>query len=288
MKPAILITGATGSTGREATRRLLQQGFPVRAFVHSEDERSRKLGAQGAEVVVGDLLDFRAVRRALSGMHRAYFVYPIRPGIAQATVHFAQAAAEAGTEFIVNMSQKSSRSEARSDAALQHWLSEQVFDRSGVPAVHLRPTYFADWLLYMRNMIRQGRMAVPFGATGRHAPIAAEDQAAVIAAILAEPAPHHGQIYSLFGPVELTAPEIATVVGETLGREVRYEKITASRWAEEMTGREAPFLAQHLDEVAIDHHNGVFAGTNNIVRDITGHAPMSIPEFVEKHRAALS
>lgn len=49
----ILITGATGSTGRTTIKYLLQKGVSVRAFVHKEDDRSRQLEAQGAEVVVG-------------------------------------------------------------------------------------------------------------------------------------------------------------------------------------------------------------------------------------------
>ena len=287
MTPTILITGATGATGRGAVYALLKRGFQVRAFVHSDDERSRRLSHEGADVAVGDLLDFHAVRRALDGVQRAYFIYPIVPGIAQATMQFAQAAREVGVDLIVNMSQISARREAKSDAALQHWLSERVFDWSGVPVTHLRPTYFAEWLVYMRNMIREGRISVPFGPAGRHAPIAAEDQAAVIAAILSEPDEHRGRTYPLFGPVELTMPEIADIVGRTLGRTIRYEKIPAEQWAQEIGARNAPFLAQHLGEVAIDHDNGIFAGTNDVVERIAGRPPMDVAEFVERHRTAF-
>jgi NAD(P)H dehydrogenase (quinone) len=42
-------------------------------------------------------------------------------------------------------------------------LAERVFDWSGVPTAHIRPTYFAEWLLYLAPMIRQGRMMAPFG-----------------------------------------------------------------------------------------------------------------------------
>src|SRR6202012_5731218 len=97
-------------------------------FVHKEDERSNKLKDQGAEIVVGDLLDFRAVRQAFDGAQRGYFIYPMRPGIVQATTHFAQAALEAKAEHIVNISQRSSQPDAISNSALQHWLAEQVFD----------------------------------------------------------------------------------------------------------------------------------------------------------------
>jgi NAD(P)H dehydrogenase (quinone) len=161
-----LITGATGATGGAAAAQLLDKGEHVRAFVHREDDRSEALRKRGAEVVVGDLLDFDAVREALDGVNRAYFVYPIRPGLVQATAQFAQSALEAGVEGIVNMSQISARGDAKSDSAREHWLAEQVFDWSRLNVAHVRPTYFAEWLLYLAPMIRQGVMYAPF--TGTH------------------------------------------------------------------------------------------------------------------------
>src|SRR5258705_537741 len=143
---------------------------------------------------------FNDVRAAMRGVRGAYSCYPIRPGILQATAYFAQAAKEAGLECVVNMSQKSVREDALSHAAQDHWFSEQVFDWSGITAAHLRPTYFAEWLLYLAPMIRAGVLHVPFGA-GRHAPIAAEDQARLIVGILQNPNPHRGQVYPLYRPV---------------------------------------------------------------------------------------
>src|SRR6266853_758966 len=227
-----LITGATGATGGDAARQLLEKDHAVRVLDHRPDERSEQLQKLGAEAVFGDFLDFDAVRAAVNGVQRAYFCYPISPGIVQATAQFAQASKEAGVEVIVNMSQKSARSDAKSEAARQHWLGERVFDWSGVPAVHLRPTFFADWLLNLAPMIRQGRMPVPFGRTGRHAPVAAEDQARLIVGVLQNPGPHIGKTYPLFGPVELTQPEIAAIVGKVLGKEVKYENVPIEKFAE--------------------------------------------------------
>jgi len=87
-----LITGATGATGGAATELLLDKKRPVRVLAHREDDRSRRLEELGAEVVYGDLLNFDAMRAALNGAQRAYFCYPIRPGIVQAAAQFAQAA----------------------------------------------------------------------------------------------------------------------------------------------------------------------------------------------------
>src|SRR2546430_6248997 len=126
-----LITGATGATGGDAARQLLEKQHAVRALAHRPDERSEQLQKLGAEVVFGDFLDFDSVRAALNGVQRAYFCYPINPGLVQATAQFAQAAKEAGVEVIVNMSQISARGDSKSNAARQHWLSERVFDWSG-------------------------------------------------------------------------------------------------------------------------------------------------------------
>ena len=252
----VLVTGATGDTGRATVDELLARGHRVRALAHRRDDRSRRLEERGVEVVAGDLLDFGAVRSALDGARRAYFVYPIRPGILQATAYFARAAQAAGVDGVVNMSQVSAREDARSRAATDHWLAERVFDWSGVSVAHIRPTYFAEWLLYLAPMIRAGVLRVPFG-TGRHAPIAAEDQARVIVGILEDPAPHRGQVYPLYGPVEYTYEETAAVLSRVLGKPVRYEQVPFDDFrpmlqagGKASAGAGDDFLFQHLREVA--------------------------------------
>jgi NAD(P)H dehydrogenase (quinone) len=133
-----LVTGATGDTGGYTVERLLERGHAVRALAHREDDRSKRLEKMGAEVVIGDFLKFNDVRAAMRGVRGAYFCYPIRPGILQATAYFAQAAKEAGLECVVNMSQKSAREDAKSHAMCDHWLAERLFDWSGLTVAHLR------------------------------------------------------------------------------------------------------------------------------------------------------
>src|SRR6267142_918100 len=108
-----LVSGATGRTGGAAINELLRMGKRVRAYIRS-----------------------------------AYFLHPIAPGIISASAYFAQAAKEASVTAIINMSQISARRESTSHAAQDHWVAERVFDWSGVATTHLRPTFFADWLVY--------------------------------------------------------------------------------------------------------------------------------------------
>jgi uncharacterized protein YbjT (DUF2867 family) len=154
---------------------LLKEGFAVRAFVHKADERSDKLKARGAEIVVGDLLELDEARSALKDVDAAYFVYPIRPGLIDATAYFAQAAKDAGLDGVVNMPQISARYDSKSHAARDHWIAERVFDWSAVPVTHIRPTFFAQWLTYphsRKHILERGVISEPLG-TGRHATIAA-------------------------------------------------------------------------------------------------------------------
>jgi len=255
--------------------------------VRREDERSAALAELGAEVIVGDLLDLASVRAALDGVAGAYFVYPIKPDLLYATAAFAQAARKAGVETIVNMSQISARPEAESRAAREHWLGERVLGWSGIGVTHLRPTFFAEWFIYEAvafSIVNDGKLRGPFGS-GRHAPIAAEDQARVIASILQDPEPHRGQIYELFGPVEGTHSDHAEAIGRALGRKVEYEPVPVDDFKAGVTAvyPGADHLAQHLAAVAVDYQNGIFSGTDDVVERITGEPPMTVEAFVERN-----
>jgi NAD(P)H dehydrogenase (quinone) len=286
MSNQYLITGATGRTGIKTVKFLLEAGAEVRAYVHRQDDRSAALSALGAEVVTGDLLDFEAVRQAMEGAKGAYFVYPIKPGIHQATVYFAQAAKEAGVSAIVNMSQISARREATSHAAQDHWISEQIFNWSGVPTTHIRPTLFAEWALYWTAQFRTGVLRLPFG-TGKHAPIAAEDQGRVIANILLNPDEHRGKVYPLYGDKEYTFAEIAAEIGKVIGKPLAYEQIDAWELKKLSGNASTDTLWQHFQEIAKDHQNGVFAGTNDLVQKIGGKPPMGLPEFLQANKGAI-
>lgn len=289
----ILVTGATGATGGNAIRLLKASGHDVRAFAHEEGPGAEELRSLGIEVVFGDLLNIDSVKAALDGVQSAYFVYPLAPNILAGTVNFAQAAKEAGVGAIVNTSQMTSRREAESHAAKDHWLAEQVLDWSGVPVIHLRPTLFAEWLLYpfsWEDYKTKDVLSLPFGE-GRFAPIAAEDQGRVIAALLADPTPHLGKLYKLFGPVELDGHGIAAEVSEALGRSVSYQPVSVEAFLSTLDQLPSPyssdFFKQHIGAIALDCQNGITSGTNDNVLTLTGKASMSIPKFVAKNRASF-
>jgi len=284
----LLVTGASGKTGAATVRLLLDRGHAVTALVRREDARSETLAELGADVIAGDLTRFADVATAIRGADGVYLCYPVATGLLDATATVAQAAAEANVGTVVNMSQVSARRDAASDAARQHWLAERLLDLGPFQVTHLRPTFFADWLVWgWRSNEEGGILALPFG-TGRHAPITVADQARVIAAILEHPQPHDRQVYPLFGPVEMNHHEIADVMTRVLRIPVRYRPVDPDTFRSGLVDRGLPaHLVQHFGNVAADYRNGVFAGTNDLVERLTGRPATGVAQFVVDNRDAF-
>ena len=284
----ILVTGATGDTGRPTVRLLLQRGHRVRALARKEDERSRELAGLGAEIILGDMLKITDMRLALRDVTRAYFVYPLADGQVEASVIFAQAAKEAGLELVVNMSHKQSRPYARSQATMAHWLSEQVFDWSAVPVTHLRITFFAEWILYMAHLIREGRYVVPFDGESRFAPIPSSEIARIVVGLLEQPAAHVGEALALHGPVEYSHRELAALVARVLGKEVRFEQVTVPAFLELLGIPDDAAKNAHFEAVRIDQQEGLLRGTDTLGAELAGGPLMTMEEFVANHRTELT
>jgi NAD(P)H dehydrogenase (quinone) len=285
-KEKILVTGASGTTGRRTVEILCNHGREVRAVVHKESLASERLQALGAEVFVGDLLDFHSIRSAFDGIGPAYFCYPLSPSAIDAAALFAQAAVEAEVSAIVNISQICAGRESKSHAAFNHWIEERLLDRTGIPTTHLRPTFFAEWFVYPGHLaqINSGLVRFPFSA-GKHAPISGEDQARLIATILESPQAHAGKTYNLCGPHEQSYPEWIARLSNLLRRDIRYEVTSDDETREIFAGWYGEFAAQHIVAVAKDYNNGLFAGTDEVIEKFTGKKPMGFEEFTRQHLA---
>ena len=267
---------------------LRDKGYRVRALARREDQRAQELRELGAEVLIGDMLNLNDMRRAVQGTTGAYFVFPLAAGLVEASVVLAQAAREENLDLIVNMSQKQSRPAAHSPATTKHWLTEQVFTWSGVPAGHLRVTFFAEWLLYTAHLIRHGRYVTPFDAASRFAPIPASDIARVIVGVLENPEKHAGATYQLHGPVEYSHQEIASVLSKTLNKQTRFEQVTVPEFLK-LLGVEGDKAKQaHFEAVRIDQQEGLLAGTDSKGTEIIGQPLMTLQEFIIANRSALS
>ena len=156
-----------------------------------------------------------------------------------------------------------------------------------MPTVRVRPTFFSEWLIFpwvLDTIVNEGKITLPYGS-GRHAPIAAEDQARFIATVLTHPSGHIGKTYELCGPVELDHQGIAEELSNVIDRKIVYSPATLDEYREHLQKYDLPeFVIQHFIEVAIDYQNGVFKGEDSIIEQITGKAPQTVEAFVRANR----
>ncbi|MFJ4925204.1 NAD(P)H-binding protein [Streptomyces sp. NPDC088736] len=286
----VLISGATGDTGRAAVRASLALGMNVRALVHRIDERSDALAESGAEIVTGDLLDINTLRPAMEGTDAAYLVWPVQPHLIHATVNFAQAAKETGVGTLINLSQRSADRESTSDSCRDTFIAEEVLNWSGLDVIHLRPTYFLEWLLYPWQLpyLRQGILRMPVGK-GRHSPVAADDQGRAIAALLLRPEGHIGTTIPLSGPVEMDHEQMAAELSEALGRPIVFQDLPVTEYVDSLKEMGVPpYIVQHLGGAMVDYRNGHMSGADDNIEKLTGRRPMTVGEFARAHADLLN
>jgi len=260
-KPRILVTAASGRTASAAVLDLLQRGFPVRALVRRHDARADALRSAGAEVVVGNLFDYRDLERALVDVQRAYHAAPFAPDLLHGTMLFAIAAEQAKLEVVAWMSGWNPHAVHPSALTREHWMTNQVVRwMPSVDAIHVNPGIFAYvYFLGLASIVHFGMLMAPFGE-GLNAPPSNEDIGRVAAALLANPEGRIGKSYRPTGPALISAHDAAAAMGRALGRRVRYVPSTIPQFVKAATALGvSPFeltnIRHYLQEIA----GGTFA-----------------------------
>src|SRR3982751_4186259 len=203
MTNPILVTGAAGrvgAVGRTITQLLLKQGKAVRAMVRHEDQRAQALRDMGAEAVAGDLLNLESMHRIIAGSETMCFGMSVSDTYLAATVNVAAVAKHHGVKAFINMSQMTLAQMSITETTPSpqhklHWLAEQALNWSGLPVVHVRPTVLLEgfFLIFTSDSVRESnQIRLPFG-DGKTSPVAVEDVARVLAALLAKPPAAHWQ-----------------------------------------------------------------------------------------------
>lgn len=291
-KPRILVTGAAGRTGHIAAMELLRQGFPVRTLVRREDARAEALWRAGAEVVVGDMLDYRDLERALNDVQRAYHCPPFGPNLLHRTMLFAVAAEEAKLEVVAWMSQWNPHPSHPSAFTREHWMTNQIVRwMPSVDAVFVNPGLFAYvYFLGLPAIVHFGLLTVPFGE-GLNAPPSNEDIGRVAAAVLARPEGRIGKSFRPTGPRLISPHDAAAAMGRALGRRVIYKASTMGAFAKAAIafGIEPFQLASirtYLEELA----GGTFArgAPTGHVEELTGRAAEDFEVIARRYFAEPS
>lgn len=289
--PTILVTGATGKTGGAVARQLLADGWPVRALVHRMDPRSEELRRAGAEVVVADMFDLDHMKSALRGVQRAYYVTLFKPSLSRAALAFADAARQTGLQTLVQLSQWLSHPTHPSIQTRETWQVDQTFAAlSGTDHIVVNPGMFADNFLRVIDFASLLYFYPVLTGASSSAPVANEDIARVVVALLKNPKGHAGQRYRPTGPRLLTGREMAQSVARAVGHGV--VPVDLPMWmfrkAARMSGadiHEVYNYGHYMEE----HRRGTFSvagGVTDVVERLTG-APAESFDVTAARYAAM-
>lgn len=264
----VLVTSATGKTGRRVSERLAARG--VRVLAGSR---------QGA--VRFDWEDEGSWGPALEGADTAFVAYYpdlAAPGADTAMRSFGRIAARAGVGRLVLLSGRGEPEAAGAESALR-----ESFPRLTV----VRASFFAQNFSEgpMIEGVLAGEVAFPGGDTAEPW-IDADDLADVIVAALTEEG-HEGLVHEVTGPRLLTFAEVVAEIGRATGREIGYVPVSEEEYAHAlqeygMPGPEAEWLAG-LFTTLLDGHN---AATTDGVKRVLGREPRDFAEFARDAAAS--
>jgi uncharacterized protein YbjT (DUF2867 family) len=280
MTDTILVTGATGKTGRRLIPLLIRRGAAVRAA-----SRTPGIAPPGVQPVRFDWADESTYEAARNGVNAIYVVYG-DPGAsgdpAEQVRTLLDGAAAAGVSRVVLLSALGV-DQASPDDALRR--VELVVESAGIPSTIVRPGAFMQNFSERHRTrlvegIRERDEIVMPGGDGVVSWVSAEDIAAVAAAALTESG-HEGKGYTLVGPEPLTMAEVAALISASAGRPITYiesgrDEIRAVFVASGI----APELAGPLSDLYVYAlTSGAFGVLNDDVATVTGRPPVSFAEF---------
>ena len=219
----ILVTGATGRIGRHVVEQLVRRGAAVRAL--TRDPAKAALPAR-VEVVQGDLLDLDGLRAAFSGVSTLFLLNAVTGDEFTQAIITLNVAREAGVERVVYLSVFEADRAVNVPHFAVKYGAERMLEGRGFGATILRPAYFIDNEVMVKDVILQhGVYPVPIGSKG----IAMVDtrdiaEVAAIELIRRDQAPGKLPIdtINLVGPDTLTGAAVAAIWSDVLGRPIAY------------------------------------------------------------------
>jgi len=231
----ILIVTGNSNLGSAVARRLLADGYPVRALVRSP-EKGETLRALGAEIVIGDLREPASLSRACQGAEQVV-----------AAAHSMLGRGRDASKFVDLQGHKDLIDVAVA-AGVQHFVYTSIYPCSGfdcvpffrmkqqvegylqasdLPHTIVRPTAFMESHAEQfigKPILETGKVSLFGRGDNPRNFVAAEDVAQVIVMALADPA-LRGGVVDVGGPENLANMDVVRLYERLAGRPARVSHV---------------------------------------------------------------
>jgi uncharacterized protein YbjT (DUF2867 family) len=279
----ILITGASGNIGKEVLKQIAQTGAQVRAAFQSVNKATA--APSGVETVTVDYNQPETLRAALKGVDRVFLVGPPTSQLPALERKAMDVIAQSDVRQVVKLSAMGGR---EAIFPRQHAESEAYIQSCGVPYTFLRPNGFMQNIVnYNAPTINTQNAFYGSEGDGRVSQIDIRDVAAVAVKALTEDG-HIGKAYTLTGPEALMNREIAQVLSDALGREVRYVNLAPAQLKEALlSAGVTEWNADALLDLQRLYREGKAATVTRDVEQILGRKPITFAQFSRDYRYAF-
>ena len=283
----ILITGATGMVGSEVVKRLSAQGVEVRA-VTRDPRKAEANQLPNVHFVQGDFDNADSIRRACSGVNRAFLLTNSTERTERQQIAFTRVAQQSGVRHIVKLSQLHADANAPGRFLRYHAAVEAAVQASGLTFTFLRPNLYMQALLNFRQSIQEKSAFFAAAGDGRISAVDVRDLAEVAVAALTT-SQHDNKIYSLTGPDALTFTEMAHHLSMTIGRTITFVDVPPESMRASLADLGFPaWQADGLLEEFAMYRRGEAAGVEAGVREALGRPPGSFGEFARDYAPLLA
>lgn len=277
---SVLVLGLRGKTGRHVAAALLRRGGVA---VRGASRNPADLNFPGVSACRFAWEDRDSWASAVAGVDAVYLVKPkIDPAATVAS--FLQSAESLGRVVLLSEIDAGGRAEQTDERRV-----ERVIEIAPIHWTILRPNWFmqdfTEPSFYLESIRDGNGLKVPTGGQPTSF-VDTRDIADVAAAALLDPG-HAGQAYTLTGPQALTWVEVARLLGEAAGVQVRYSDPPLDEYLRALSdnGTLKP---------TVDYYARIYGciqkGGTSIVSDdvetVTGHPPRSFAAFVEENKKA--
>ena len=222
----IVVTGATGRTGRRTAEALLAKSEKVRV-VGRDSKKLTTLVELGAEPYTGNVEDVASMREAFKGASAVYLVLPedisqqdLRAHQESVSDSYAAAIVSAHVRFVVNLSSIGAQHANHTGPIVGLHNQEQKLDRvAGLNVLHVRAAYFMENLFMSIEPLRStGTLSGGLQADAKMPWIATKDIGAYAAKRLAARDFSGSSIQELHGQRDISMKEAASIVGNSIGK----------------------------------------------------------------------
>ncbi len=268
----VLAVGAAGPSASLVVPELLKRGASVRGFVHkAEDEKTtQSLGI--TDVVVGELSDDEAVRKALAGLDAVFYIAPAAlENEAEVGTKFVALAKAAGVRRVVFSSVIHPVLSALENHAAKAPVEEALIS-SGMEYVFLQPGLFYQNLAPGWAKVKEsGVFAEPYSMESRFSRVDYRDVAEVAAMALTEDKLLYGT-FELVAEGNLDRHDVAALMGEVLGKPVKPMKVEIPAQAG---------LPPKLTRMFDWYEKHSLLGNATTLRAVLGREPRTLRAFLE-------